>query len=297
MAKYLDATGLGQVWEKVGLTFLSKGGGAVTSSAAQIFSLNSTSTNGNSYITFKSGGVDRSEVGYDTEIGTYLKNFSNSKILNITNTGDLLFDGKAILTEANIPSAAVDLANMWVMITTAVDDATQALDLATKHETDLSNINKESVLDLSEKDSINTVWITINGINRLDSVGTSGSYYITKTQANKYASSANNEIFIWNTNSYTYNGVVYTYKSTNLGELDTAYQELRDFLRTSEISDRTKVYKNFDRARFSELLKNYKDAEIKVRGSIEDAIVNSCSTTYITISNNLSNTEIDTIIV
>ena len=183
------------------------------------------------------------------------------------------------------------------MITTAVDDATQALDLATKHETDLSNINKESVLDLSEKDSINTVWITINGINRLDSVGTSGSYYITKTQANKYASSANNEIFIWNTNSYTYNGVVYTYKSTNLGELDTAYQELRDFLRTSEISDRTKVYKNFDRARFSELLKNYKDAEIKVRGSIEDAIVNSCSTTYITISNNLSNTEIDTIIV
>lgn len=304
MAKYLDGTGLEQLWNKIGSTFLLQTGGAVSSSASQVFGLNSTTTS--SYITFKTGGVDKAEVGYNSSSGTYLKNYSSSKVLNITDSGSLEFDGHIVLTEVNIPTAAIDLANMWTVTSNASSDATTALTLANTHETVINNINDESVLDLSEKDLLKTKWVTINGIDSLDSKSSSGSYYLIKSQTEKHSSVFGREVYVFYNMKYTYSGNLYTYRKSGTDELELAYDELRSFFLTSEINDRSNVKKNFDRAKLSQLLKNYNDAEIKARSKINEAILENIPTKvseltndagYLTSYQSLSSNEIDTIIV
>ena len=116
MAKYLDAAGLTQLWTAVGSTFLSKSGGAVSSSSAQVLSLNSSHTSGNSNIMFKSAGNDKVEIGYDSTNGAYMKNIEALKVLNITNAGVLEFDGYTILTTLNLLNYATDLAGVWASL-------------------------------------------------------------------------------------------------------------------------------------------------------------------------------------
>lgn len=157
----------------------------------------------------------------------------------------------------------------WAEVAQSIVDAQTAADKALSL---LADINDDSVLDLSEKNTIRTEWITINGIESTSRGSAKGSYAQTKALFEKYAPQIGRTVYVNNGLKYTYNGISYTYRAVGIASLDAAYLALREFLASVSLNDKENVFRGFDRATFSELLTAYYDAEIKVSDAVSSAL-------------------------
>ena len=157
----------------------------------------------------------------------------------------------------------------WASVSQSITNAQAA---ANKALAAIADINSDSVLDPSEKNTIRTEWITINGVEALDRVGARGSYSITKALYEKYQDISGQIRLDYNGHVYTRAGIVYTYSAFGVAALDAAYQALREYLVQVQLNNRSESYDGFDRARYSDLLTTYYDAEIEVNDKINQAI-------------------------
>ena len=192
------------------------------------------------------------------EVGVWTKNGSFEGVVTISGGSGL----------QNLDEWA-DVSASIVAAQTAAD---KALDL-------LSDINDDNILDLSEKASIRTEWITINGIASTSRGSTKGSYAATKAMFEQYAAQIGQTVFTNGSLAYTFNGVKYTYRNVGVAVLDSTYLALREFLASVSLNDRNNVFRGFDRAQFSELLTAYYDAEIKVNDAINKCLQNEIAIT------------------
>ena len=152
--------------------------------------------------------------------------------------------------------------------TTADNAMTQAVRLKEA----LEHINSDDVLDIAEKKSLRTEWITINGLEDLDRSGSRGSYYITKQLLSQYTNLGRKTVFTFNGKVFTFNGKVYTFLLSGTGALDAAYLALREYLSEVGLNDRTTSFDGFDRQHLADLLTAYYDAERQVNDSISQSI-------------------------
>jgi len=187
------------------------------------------------------------------EVGVWTKNGSFEGVVTISGGSGL----------QNLDEWA-DVSASIVAAQTAAD---KALDL-------LSDINDDNILDLSEKATIRTEWITINGTPSTSRGSTKGSYAATKAMFEQYAQQIGQTVFTNGALVYTFNGVKYTYRNVGVAVLDSTYLALREFLATVSLNDSENVFRGFDRAKFSELLTAYYDAEIKVNDAINKCLQN-----------------------
>ncbi len=157
----------------------------------------------------------------------------------------------------------------WNAVSQSITNAQAA---ANKALAAIADINSDTVLDPSEKNTIRTEWITINGIEALDRVGARGSYSITKALFAKYQDIGGQLRLDYNGHVYTQGGIVYTYSAVGVAALDAAYEALREYLNQVQLNNRADSYDGFDRARYSELLTTYYDAELNVNDKINQAL-------------------------
>ncbi len=170
-------------------------------------------------------------------------------------------NGAKIEGDLTIGSGSSGLENLseWQGKQEQIDGAQQTADRAVSS---LADINSDTVLDLSEKESVRREWIAINGVASTTEGGMSGSYYRTKQHLA--------ELGLIDSARYgvTYDGKSVTYGgSTVYSELpysyllDKCYLNLREYLNEVQINDMTSVYRNFDFERLSRLFTAYYDAE------------------------------------
>jgi len=126
---------------------------------------------------------------------------------------------------------------------------------------------------IQEKSEIAAAWYAINGSALADTVGETGSYYITKQFAAKYSLRTGRAIYTFNNVSYTFAGgtIVYTFPGLGTSALDTAYVALREFLRASGLFDGSDSFTEvFDWETYSELLAVYYAAEHAILEAVEE---------------------------
>ena len=137
------------------------------------------------------------------------------------------------------------------LATSAKSIADAAMDL-------IDDINADDVLTLGEKLVIRTTWVRINGSTSLTSVSADGTY--SKARAALVNTPSAPVSYVHNGQILVYNEYNYIYKDVRISNLDTAFYALRTFLVNCELNvDDT--YYNFDRATYSQLLRNYDVAE------------------------------------
>ncbi len=130
---------------------------------------------------------------------------------------------------------------------------------------------------IQEKEEIRSDWYAINGTNLSDTVGETGSYYLTKLLAAKYSSRTGRAIFTFNGITYTFSdgqggAVLYNYPGVGTSQLDTAYIALREFLRGQGLFDEGDSFPNvFDWNTYSTLLAVYYAGERAVLEAVEDS--------------------------
>ena len=180
-------------------------------------------------------------------------------------TKDGNFEGIVTITGGS----GLENLNEWASVSQSITNAQAA---ANKALAAIADINSDSVLDPSEKNTIRTEWITINGVEALDRVGARGSYSITKALYEKYQDISGQIKLDYDGHVYTRAGIVYTYSAFGVAALDAAYQALREYLVQVQLNNRSESYDGFDRARYSDLLTTYYDAEIEVNDKINQAI-------------------------
>ena len=157
----------------------------------------------------------------------------------------------------------------WAAVSASIANAQAA---ANKALAAIADINSDTVLDPSEKNTIRTEWITINGTEMLDRVGARGSYSITKALFAKYQNIGGQLKLDYNGHIYTRDNVIYTYSAVGVAALDAAYLALREYLAQVQLNIRTSSYDGFDRTHYSDLLTTYYDAELYVNDQINQAI-------------------------
>ena len=150
--------------------------------------------------------------------------------------------------------------------------ADSAMTEAVRLKEALEHINRDTVLDIAEKKSLRTEWITINGLEDLDRSGGRGSYYQTKRLLEQYSNLGKQTTFVYNGVEYSFGGVEYTFALSGTSALDAAYLALREYLREVGLNDRTTVFEGFDRKHLADLLTAYYDAERLVNDSITQAV-------------------------
>ena len=201
---------------------------------------------------------------------TALNKYTAASPENITITSDYAniaayYTARTTITQA---IAAAAKAEAEAAQTTADNAMTQAVRLKEA----LEHINSDDVLDIAEKKSLRTEWITINGLEDLDRSGSRGSYYITKQLLSQYTNLGRKTVFTFSGKTYTFNGKVYTFLASGTSALDAAYLALREYLSEVGLNDRTTSFDGFDRQHMANLLTAYYDAERQVNDSISQAI-------------------------
>ena len=185
---------------------------------------------------------------------------------NCYNNIALYYDARALYGEI-IAQAAKSLADQ------ALSDAESAWQLASQADNKaaaaleaLDAIDDDTMLDLIEKGALRTEWVAINGIESTMQNGNSGSYYNTRESYKKSGTGRIAPIF--NGKLLIYGNVFLGYSISGLSNLDAAYLELRGFLNSIELNDRTHKFYGFDRDTLSELLKRYYDAENAMKDNV-----------------------------
>ena len=201
---------------------------------------------------------------------TALNKYTAASPENITITSDYAniaayYTARTTITQA-IAAAAKAAADA------AQATADNAIAQAVRLKEALEHINSDDVLDIAEKKSLRTEWITINGLEDLDRSGSRGSYYITKQLLSQYTNLGRKTVFTFNGKVLTFNGKVYTFLLSGTGALDAAYLALREYLSEVGLNDRTTTFDGFDRQHLADLLTAYYDAERQVNDSISQAI-------------------------
>lgn len=125
----------------------------------------------------------------------------------------------------------------------------------------LGVIDDDSNLRLDEKAAIRTEWVSINGVESTGETG-EGSYSVTLALARKV--SRNNKRISYNGRTVLYHGNRILYNVTGISSLQAAYMELREYLASIGLNDRSGMTKNFDRDELDVRLRNYYTAESRV---------------------------------
>ncbi len=175
-------------------------------------------------------------------------------------------EARAIADATAKANAAQAAAEVKAAEAQATADAAQ-ID-ATKALASIAIINDDTILTPSEKAALRTEWAAINGTSSLTEAGISGTYCRTRQS---FVDKNNN---VPTTLAYTLNGsrVTFTYRingvqselnynRTGLNQLDTAYQNLREYLYSIGLNDEHNSCRNFDREKLIDLLASYYDAE------------------------------------
>lgn len=181
----------------------------------------------------------------------------------------LILDIVAKAAKKRADEAASDAASAWDLANQADEKAQSAKDTAEAVRDALNEINDDNILDTIEKDSLRIEWVAINGIESTTTEGNSGSYFTTLQHLVENAPQ-NAVTLSYGGVVFTYKGIAYSYRESGSNALKSAYLELREYLNEVELNVRGRNYYNFDRAKLSELLKNYYDAENKARALVVD---------------------------
>ncbi len=197
-------------------------------------------------------GVKDGKVGIWTENGYF--------------SGEIHITGGSGLNELDEWEAVAD------ELHAAFSTASEAQLAAEKLQLRLSQIDSDTVLDITEKKVIRTEWITINGCEDLDKGSEKGSYYRTRRLFSQYAYSGKPYAFLYNGVSYMFNGMAPTYRSIGLATLDTAYLALREYLYKVGLNERMQVFEDFDRQEMADLFTIYYDAELAMNEAVDEAI-------------------------
>ena len=168
MAKYLDGTGLGILWSKIGETYLPLSGGTLTSTSASVLSINSTATGNASNILFKSSSATKAEVGYSTANGAYIKNTAAGKVLGISDAGALKYDGNVVITSDNFYDYGTDLLRVYKSLTnnnslSAVSSSTKIALAHIPTDSRLSYVDTSTGVSVTVEDTTGTTGIVLWG--------------------------------------------------------------------------------------------------------------------------------------
>ena len=178
MAKYLDGTGLGILWSKIGETYLPLSGGTLTSTSGTVLNINSTATGGATNVLFKSNGTGKAQVGYSTASGAYIKNVTAGKELGISDSGALKYDGNVVITSSNFYDYGTDLLRVYKSLTnnnslSAVSSSTK---IALSHiptDSRLSYVDPGAGVSVTVEDTTGTTGIVLWGAESAGNVALS----------------------------------------------------------------------------------------------------------------------------
>lgn len=215
---------------------------------------------------------------FNGQVGIWTKNGSFSGEIHITG-------GQGLDNLEEWEEAAQQISDAWDKALEAETDSANAkytADAAAlkaeRIQLQLERINSDTVLDIAEKKSLRTEWITINGLEDLDRSGGRGSYYLTKRLLEQYSNLGKQTTFVYNGVEFSFGGVEYTFALSGTSALDAAYLALREYLREVGLNDRTTVFEGFDRQHLAELLTSYYDAEQMVNDSVTQAVKDGLET-------------------
>lgn len=141
-------------------------------------------------------------------------------------------------------------------------------------------ITFSDVLLVQEKSEVLSTWITINGTELADTVGDNGSYKLTKDLADKYLTKASTIVYTYRNGTgqqifiYANNGsplIKYVYPGIGVGNLDTAFYLLREFLRDSGLFTEAESFdESFDWSTYAMLLTSYYAQEMAISVAVND---------------------------
>lgn len=141
-------------------------------------------------------------------------------------------------------------------------------------------ITFSDVLLVQEKSEVLSTWITINGTELADTVGDNGSYKLTKELADKYLTKTSTIVYTYRNGTgqqifiYANNGspvIKYVYPGIGVGNLDTAFYLLREFLRDSGLFTEAESFdESFDWSTYAMLLTSYYAQEMAISVAVND---------------------------
>ena len=179
--------------------------------------------------------------------------------------GDMWSNGEEIKVwngldwvDSNTYASQVDLDALTERFDTTIANVNEEMEAM---KSAIQQINDDTVLDDTEKSYIRTSWENINGIASLTQVGTNGSYASTLDLILQAGTLAGQDVKLtFNGQSIVFNGQILQFHYTGLGDLQSAYFNLRDYLASVKLYDGEPT-EGFNREHLAYLFTRYYDAQ------------------------------------
>ena len=160
--------------------------------------------------------------------------------------------------DSNTYASRVDLEALEQRFDTTITEVNEEMEAM---RASIQQLNDDSILDDSEKSYVRTSWENINGIASLTQIGSEGSYAKTLDLISQAGPLAGQDVKLtFNGQTIVFNGQILQFHYTGLGDLQSAYFNLRDYLASVKLYSGEPTY-GFNREHLAYLFTRYYDAQ------------------------------------